>query len=299
MTKNVSIFLLCALLVACLSGCAIFNHFWSGPEEPTAPEQTVSKYNNPMGLPEDLLDTLVDFLKQYNREYELIGYSLEQQIDFIKQGGQTLHVGFDPYNLYFVCGYYNNTHEGSEIGSYCCTKEYTWVTYEIADEIQEYYNDAKMVVAFQINKALFVKDFLTGNSQASFKAHFQMYTPEFLDGSNTNRPLSFSEEFIYLNRYGESNPYYSTSHYNHDQLTLACLNGEGNDYIMILWYHLNPDGYCTYIMNFEEEFGKYYNSLMNIMRQEAYNVPHSSGAENAYALFKYTDLVDMILVYEE
>ena len=71
--------------------------------------------NSIVGVPKGLRDTLVEYLEQYNVEYDMMTYSAEETIDFIRNGAQPLHVAFDPSDYYFVCGYYNDP-EGEEIG---------------------------------------------------------------------------------------------------------------------------------------------------------------------------------------
>ncbi len=285
------------------SGCAIVNHFWSDTEEPTIPSAPTLptippvEYNNPMNLPTELLDALVDFLEEYHADHDLMGFSEEMKIDFIKQRKPAVHAAFDPSKYYFVCGYYKGDHDDiKESRSYCCPEEYEWVKYESADEIREYDNDAKMAVAFQINKALFVKDLMTGKEYPFFKEHFQLYTPKFVDGLNTNTPVHCSESFIYLNLYRvkEDPLYYSTSCYYHSSVTFTCIAKEEHYFMMLHWYHLNPDGQCTSTKNFELTLGKHYDSMMNIMCQETYSIPHITGAVNVYALVELNDFVEMI-----
>ena len=288
--------LLVLLIIALtVSGCA----FGEQTPEPTEP---ASKYNNPMDLPEELLDAIVDFLNEYHTDHELLTFSEEQTIDAIKRGESAVHAAYDPSKYYFVCGYYKGDHEDStESRSYCCSEEYAWVKFENADEIQEHYNDAKMAVAFQVNKALFVKDLLTGEKYSSFKENFQLYTPEFVDGLNTNMPVHCSETFIFVNMWNlqEYPIYYSTSSYYHRDTTWRCIAMEERYFMMFHWYHLDPDGQCTSITKWEKRFGKYCANMMNIMCQETYSVPHITGAANVYALIELNDFAEMVSTFQE
>ena len=56
--------------------------------------------------------------------------------------------------------------------------------------------DKKIVVAFQINKALFVRDIASKKAIIPRVEHFQMYEPIFEEGVNTNAHIVFEEEFI-------------------------------------------------------------------------------------------------------
>lgn len=303
MTKNVSIFLLCALLLVGLSGCAIFNHFWSSPEVPTAPTDPTQPttphvvYNNPMNLPVELLDVLRDYLDSLRSVGRMVVYpSAEQKINFINNGNQALHVAFDSSNYYFVCGYYNDDHKQAftETNSYCCSAKYEWIKFDRAEEIQEYYNGATMVVAFQINKALFVKNISVNTEETPDMEHFRLYTPEFIEGLNGNAPADFAETFIYINYDGKSKVYHSMDHYLHKGDTFPCVRLNDRYYIPVQLYLISATGQRTE-NNLSKQFGKYYDAIESIMEIGKYSVTLETGKTAHYGLLPVDGFASKIL----
>ena len=143
--KTLCLIFICAVvLVAGIAGVALIHR----------------ESNEPPADDDALIATLIDYLRYCNAERLPMNYSAEKKIDMIKDGTQALHIGFDSSNSYFMCGYYNSAHN-HEKDQYCCAKEYAWVKYERANEIQEYYNDTQIIAAFQINKALFTRDIMS------------------------------------------------------------------------------------------------------------------------------------------
>lgn len=235
-----------------------------------------------VGVPKGLRDTLVGYLERYNWEYDMMTYSEEETIDFIKNGAQPLHVAFDPSDYYFVCGYYNDP-EGKEIGGYRNAKKYTWVKFSGADKIRESYFGKELIVTFQMNKALFVKDISRNKNYLPGMEHFQMYKPKFEDGVNTNPPIDFSETFIYLNGVTLKNGYIyerfngkgyrSVKQYDHENLTIQCIHFEEQYYIPIHTHSVYSNGefYDSTDKN-SRMFGKYYDAIERIMETGRYSI---------------------------
>ena len=243
--------------------------------------------NSIVGVPKGLRDTLAEYLEQYTTEYEIYGFTSEEKIDFIRNGAQPLHVAFDPSGYYFVCGYYNDP-EGKEIGEYRNAKKYTWVKVGSADKIRESYFGKELIVAFQMNRALFVKDISKDRAYLPGMEHFQIYKPKFKDGENTNPPIDFSETFIYLNgvttKGGYSyerfkgKGYRSVKQYDHEKLTIRCIYFEGQYYIPIHTHSVYSNGEfydCT--DDNSRRFGKYYDAIENIMETGRYSIDSEGG----------------------
>lgn len=262
---------------------------------------------NPTGLPQDLRNALVDYLEECSVHHEMMTYFEEEKIDFIKNGAQPLHVAFDSSDYYFVCGYYNHTHEDNrEIGRYCCAKEYIWVKFESADKIGESYFGKELVVAFQINRALFVKDLSANKDYRPGMEHFQIYEPKFEDGVNTNPPVDFSETFIYLNgvttKYGYSYErfkgkcYRSVKQYDHENLTFRCIYFEGQYYIPIYIHKVDADGKIDDVGDNAREYGKYYDAIEHIMETGRYSVENETyHAVRHYGLVSVDDFANEII----
>ena len=263
------------------------------PEETTqgTPEDTAGIE---LGGDSELIRSLTKYLQEFWMEFDMLDTSVEIKIDEIKKGKQPLLVDFDPLNYYFVCGYYNVTHDGDEASNYCCVTEYTWVRFANANEITERYKGENIVVAFQINKAASVKDIQSETADVPNVEHFQMYTPNFDNGVNTNPSVLFDQVFIYLNSSDKSNVYHSVSVYNHEWVTLPCVKMDGQVYIMVPLYTIRSNG-DHYSEAPARDLGKYYDALMNIMEPEPYGITRDNGAINFYGLFEVGNFADGIL----
>ena len=283
--------LLILLIVAMTAtGCAFGTQTPEPTEEPTKP---TSKYNNPMDLPEDMLDAIVDYLQSLNMEYDMPSTSVEIKIDKIKNGSQPLHVAFDSESSYFVCGYYNDAHK-SETSEHCCAEEYTWIKFENANKIQESFDGKKMIVAFQINKALFVRDISQENTSIPEMEHFQMYECEFIDGINTNEPAVFDETFIYLNKSSKSVVYHNMAIYYHNWVAFPCIDLDSQYYIPIRLSVTYPSGNISQF-NLTYDFGNYHDALMDILVTGKYSVTYETGAVASYGLLEVNEFANAVL----
>ena len=277
MKKIISILLLSCLLLTCFAGCAFGSR----------------------NVDRKLISTLVNYLETYFWEYDMIGLSSEGKIDQIKNGAQPLHVAFDPEDYYFVCGYYNDTHEnGNESSMFCCAKEYKWVKFESADKIRESYLGAEFVVAFQINRALFVKDLSANKDYRPGMEHFQMYKPKFVNGLNTNAPVEFDKTFIYLNgavlsggftEKFKGTVYCSVKQHTHRIYTISCTCLEDQYYIPIHTYTIDSNGeiYSDSTNYLTKDFGAYYDAIVDTMETGRYSVKKETGIFGQYYISHY------------
>ena len=248
-----------------------------------------------VGVPKDLRNTLVNYLEKYHMDYLPYFNSAENKIDLIKSGSQPLHVAFAPSDCYFVCGYYNHTHEGNEVSRYCCAKEYTWVKVGSADKIRETYFGKELVVVFQMNNALFAKDLLTDEDYRFRMEHFQIYNPEFEDGVNTNPHVEFAETFIYLNEIGEGNIYCSVKQYDHGNLTFSCIFFEDRYYIPIYTHRVDAGGETKDVSDNTCEFGKYYDAIERIMETGHYSIENEKHDIEHFGLVSVDDFANEII----
>lgn len=312
MNKIISIALLCSLLLICFSGCSIPNdpNGEKGSEQGSAPNINDAKRNTTPVIIEgeidkgsDLVVTLVAYLEQYLTEYDLIGRTFAQKVDDIKNGIQPLHVAFDPADCYFVCGYYDPAEEHNEF-VYCCAKNYTWVGYKSEADIQEYYNGMKWAVVFQINRALTVTDIVSNERTVPNMEHFQIYKPTFENGINVSDPVAFDETFIYLNypdcylnRFSQNTDtmYYCKSIYYHSINTMPCVYLDGEYYLSFHLYTVYSDGQRSEESDRAYGFGQYYDTLMNIMEKDKYNLTDEDGRTGFYGTISFDDLLDRVI----
>lgn len=244
-------------------------------------------------LNDELIDSLIDYLKMLYVEYELPDTSLSIKIDNIKKGQQPLLVDFDPDIFYFVCGYYDGVTENGPL-KYRNSEEYTWVRFENQNEIKEIHEDKNFIVAFQINKALLVRDIASPQAIIPRIEHFQMYEPVFENGVNTNTHIVFEKEFIYLNPSSAERIYLSTSAFTHQVVTIPCILLDNKYYITRVTYSIHANG------NKDEgylkgDFGTYYDALISIMDTTKYSVTTAQGRTDYYGLIEINDFVNHII----
>ena len=243
--------------------------------------------SNVLSADDDLVIELLDYLQSLKTDYYMPLTSFEIKINEIKDGKQPLHVAFDPINYYFVCGYCYCPHE-YEQNMYCCATRYIWFVFDGETDIPEYYYGAKMIVAFQINKSMFVTDLLSDDINVPNIEHFQIYKPNFENGFNVNPAITFEESFILLNDADKDNLYHSTSKYNHYWVTLPTLYLDEKFYITVLLDDMTET-------HLKYEFGEYYDALIGIMESERYTVTTEKGKTNCYGLISVESFANGII----
>ena len=279
MRKIVSLILLCFLFLVCFIGC-------------TDTKNNENEVSVELQKDDDLVLALIAYLQDIFVSHDMLPTSTAIKIDEIKNGKQALHVGFNKSSYYFVCAYYDNAHEYETI-DYCCATNYTWVKFESANDISKRYEDGQFVVAFQVNKASFVTDITSKDANVPNMEHFQLYTPTFNNGINTNSPLVLDKTFVYLNSSDKSNVYHSTSAYDNAWITIPCIYLDEQYYIIKELYTVYPDGSRS-DGNIISDFGKYYDTLVNIMDTTGYSVIDEKGRTNFYGLIKIDDFANCI-----
>ena len=284
------------IILVCLTLlCGCFSHTGSFSDDDSVDniyEQSFAVEDSDT-LTDELIDSLIDYLKMLYVECELADTSLSGKIDKIKFGHQPLLVDFDPTNFYFVCGYYDGiTKNGPR--EYENSDKYTWVRFESADEIQENHEDKKFIVAFQINKALLVRDIASQKAIIPRVEHFQMYEPIFENGVNTNTHIVFEDEFIYLNPSNADRIYLSAAAFDHQVVTIPCILFENEYYISHFMYSIHINGEKDE-MNLRGVFDQYYDSLMSVIQPTKYSITRSSGITDYYGLITIDGFVNHIL----
>jgi hypothetical protein len=312
MKKLILILCICVALTLCFAACEdngdnsnegqsqnALSGGESETEEPTTEEKEAINDNSEdlrYSLNDDLIEALVDYLKNVNTLYYLGDTSYEARIDDIKRGEQPLLVRFDSERYYFVCGYYNATHQYSEYEGeeYCCATEYTWVKSKKVTDIQQYYGDQKLIVAFQINHSSFVKSFSPKSTYTPNVEHFQMYEALFENGKNVNEHMDFDETFIYLNPHDKLNVYCSVSSHDYIMSTLPCVEMDGEYYITILYSTVKPNEEVCESSYIAVTLGKYYDVVMEVMEDEKYSESSQGETVYVYGLFDIEKFMDAI-----
>ena len=271
-------------------------------EEPTTEEPTSEDDNlytvedvslislSPEERKRELISGLQEYIISLNTEDEMAVRYHKEDIADMREAKQPLHVKFDSESYYYICGYYNATHEYGEFecDTLCCSEKYTWVKFDNPENILEYYEGKKFVVAFQINRALFVKNILSDSVSVPYVENFQIYEVSFSEGFNTNNEIAFDEEFIYLNK-TQKDTVFISKYYEWD--IIPCVELDGNVYISFL---TGVDGIVSNTRDLQQEFGNYYAVLIDSMRE--YSVTKGSMVYY-YGLFDIEEFSYKLLKY--
>ena len=251
------------------------------------------------GLSKYLIMEMMDYLQNYNVMYDKIELTFADMIDRAKaEDVQAWHVKLDADRYYYACAYYSPTHEypERENRSFCCASEYkTWIRYDSPEQIAESYNGMQLVCAFQINKALFVRDIEPSGGLSDGMEHFKLYTPVFENGINVADCEIFDSSFIYLN---DSN--YETVYQITDARTtlyysvFPLIELEEQYYLAYFLYDEYPDGTINDAKYLDLKFGAYYDQVMRVMITDKYHKQDQSGRKTYYGLISVEDISSIL-----
>ena len=296
MKKRKMILLLCVVVLLLIGICvwAAVGLFGDHPAE------SADKSKNPMGLPQDLIDTLTEYLMTINTNVHLLDCDIEYKLTCIKDGNQGLYVTFDPSDYYYVCAYYNPAHgredwrDEYEAGRYCCVAEYTWVRFDSEKDILASYDNTQFIVAFQINPAYTCRNVLSETAEVPEFVHQQIYTPEFKDGVNIAQPIVFNDTFIYINRFPQASTVYYKQHYwDNQELILPCVRLEEKQYFRVYMYTGQPSGEHN-ASDLQGELGAYYEDIMQVMVTDKYSVSFDYGGVDYYGLIDIEEIPNLL-----
>ncbi len=153
----------------------------------------------------------------------------------VKRGAQPLHIEFDPDDYYYMCCYYNVTHEYPEDLN-CCVDKYTWVKFEDSNDIVEIYNGEKFIAAFQINKAVFVRDISLHASAVPEVEYFKIFDAQFENGYNISENIYFDRTILYAYSSKQSIVFCYKPFIEYGE-TVSCEKRQGEYYIVDKQYN--------------------------------------------------------------
>ena len=281
----------------------------AGPSDTTTESETVAEtevetepeiVEGELDKSSDLVSTLVVYLNWERSvcRYPVGNITFSKMIDSVESGVQPLLVAFDPCDYYFVCGYYDFSSEYGDIflGAPC---EYTWVAYKNESDIQEYYNDMKCAVAFQINRALSITEIVPDERVVPDIQHFQIYKPSFENGVNVSSPVVFDEALIYWDysswHLNESRTLYCRKPGQYDAMTTTpCVNLDGNYYLSFYSYTIYSNGEQSEPNNFSSAFDQYYDVLTSMVEEDKYSTTGEDGSTSFYGTIRIDDFIDFI-----
>ncbi len=236
----------------------------------------------------NLIDELSEYLSLVN---SAINYAdlLSLKVNNIINGAEPIHVGFDETcERYYVCAYYNIEHY-NEGWNYCCAKEYTWIEYKSESEIKEYYGEEKFLVGFQLDRAKFATNILTGKASAKSFEDFRIYEPVFEGGVNVAPKMTINKTYIYIDTNNNANLYHDSSFVTHTAGNFNCVYLDGKYYIIS--YRISDHLY----ENIDVYFGQLSDELLEIMVTDKLSMTWADGTVSYYGLFEIGEFADVIL----
>lgn len=296
MNKIISIILLCCLLLTCLSSCAyvdkLFGNEDKEPEEklPANPEEPKEEDKTPIELSADD-ERVTALLNHLSCEFEglmdVCGPTMANMIDAIKaDNARAMLVNFQSSESCFVCGYYDD----EDVRPICKYVDgFTWVKFENANEITERYKDLTLVVAYQFTKATVVSDIVNKNAEAPRIEHFQIYSPVFEEGINTNDEIIEDDMFVYVSFSKKDSLFVNDFRFTR----LSFVHIQGKYYITIPHYVIKEDG-TRIDKRLDIHFGKYYDALFDIMITDKYSVTAELGRVAFLGLIEFEDFAKLI-----
>ena len=253
-----------------------------------------------VNVSEELTEHLASYLCPYVPYFDIVFPTTAKKINFIKDGGQALHVTFDSVDTYYVAAYYFGEHyehklRFNKIGYSDCPVEYTWVRFDTAEEITAYYNNRKIAGAFVIWNVSSVTDITSENAKVP---NFIMYGyVNFISEGNVKVPDIPNRNFIYINRnatnINDETIYHNENLYTHRIVTIDCYDIDNKDHLVFILYTVYTDGW-RYDENLEKEFGEYYEELMAVMDTERYNVEAQAGYIMYCGIITVEDFAEVI-----
>ena len=313
MKKLIAILLMGVLFLFAITGCLQDNN-----NEQTTPQKNIenttpheisdqtttpneSGNNNKPVISQNELDknsnlivTLTDYLQQHGGTVHPVPIPFASKINDIKQGAQPLHIVFNSENYYYVCAYHNSPKDLY----HPYAEEYVWLKYENEVEIQEYYNEQRCQITFQINRAFSVTDILSSETVVPTVEYFQVYTPTFENGVNTKKSATFDKILVYPNK-------------NNGNILLLNYN-DTNEYTSISCIMLDDQWYIPFRLdtlkageafNAQEmlsgeymifDFGEYYEEIVSVIDTEKYRVDAGDDRIAYYGVISFEDFVKIV-----
>ena len=245
----------------------------------------------------ELVATLIEYLHNLSVDHDMITKTLADKINDIKGGKQPLQVVIDPSSRYFVCAYYEGKIRDEYAMCFENAHKYVWVKYETIEEIPERYYDKNIVTIFQINRATYVKDILSDQSDGLIFEQFHMLRPLFGNETIIPDPYDLDEieqSFIYLNSSEKDEVYFSWHQWNQQLVTIPCVDLDGDHYIyqpMYIIYHNENNE--RYNLDNTVYFEEYYDALMKVMITDRF-AKENGYSTTYYGLIEIDAFVDVI-----
>ncbi len=258
------------------------------PKDDIPPQPPVDDKPSPY---EDLISALTVFMDEDRMYINPAPSTMKLKFVLMLEGQKPAIVEFDPLDYYFVCAYFYGGEDHYE--DFCCMEQYTWVTFENAEDITETHEGKALIRAFQINRAKSCFDIMSDSDADYTIENFMVFDTSFTDGVNTNPALTIDKKIIRLFS-GDKDVYhcsYSVSHQRN--LLFEYVELDGELYFRVYINQESTDGTFSepYL---DEQFGSYYDELMAVMITGKYSVEQSNGSIYHYGLVRISDAVSIV-----
>jgi len=196
---------------------------------------------NPMGLSEVLIESLNTEITS-NENTDAPGISLSSKLNLIKNGYRPILVEFDSSQIYYVCAYFTPNDDHRETDS-CCRDKYTWIKYENANEILEYYNGEKLIKSYVIDKVVNCRDISASESDYISFEYCRYFKTDFFNGINCENPKTMSGTHLFLCESTGNNIVYNPRSYDYFHRRASHISCEkyGEDYYASVLLNGWPD----------------------------------------------------------
>lgn len=247
--------------------------------------------SNKSDISYNLIDELSDYLCNINSEVDIIDNVFSRKLNSVKNGKDLLYVEFNSNDCYYVSGYLNVEH--IEKNKYCCLKKYIWVKYENETEIENYYDNRKMIVCFQINKSSKVIDLKTNKVVDFVIEHYQIYEPVFENNKNVKKAIDFYE-FDTIILKSKEKLYYCKQSVFYELYSLQTIKINGENYILIYKKTINEGYGYLYTADLEYDLGIYYDYVMSNIGVDEYILNDKNGNINYFLTLEIDKISQMI-----
>ena len=269
------------------------NVISSSPDSKYAPKEVSGFKGTLIDNDSEVIKAIVKYLYDKSVDHDMIDLGLPDRVDKLRNGkAELLDVTFDPFEKYFLCGYYSDASNKSMSKKHLIAKECTWFRFDSPDEIPEYYNGEKCIFSFQFNGASSVTNVLKADVAPEIH-HFLEYKTKFEQGYNTAPPIVFYENILLL--YNTANPkdigYYSTSTVFHRMLTIAFIEIDNEKYITINRYLSTSNGK---VRTLESHLWKYYEDFIRVTNITEYETYFPDSTTFIMSVISLDDFIEIV-----
>lgn len=253
----------------------------------------------------DLLEETISYLNYHGKNFLpnvnisiLSPNNIESDIDILSNNDSDMYyIEIDSNNYYFACAFCDISIDDIRV----TINDVIWKGYKNEKDIPKYYQNKKIVLTIQINKASNIINFTDKNSNDNFEFDYMslFYTSFGKDNLNTKDHIIINEELVTI--YNMNNTvkenYVAIFNYGNKLTNFDILQIDDQYYISIKKTIYSDDN-ISYDFDLKLELGNYYNDLLEIVLVQNYIEYKNESQYIEYLLIKIDDFVDLINRYK-